>query len=488
MAFLLMCIMPILAMGGVGGKTDNRVVVGWVESKPSYVDKSVANQWNAADKAYKNIVRIYMEYKEDKWSGTGVFVSPKHVLTNTHVAKSCGKNGRRYCDITTSDGQNLQAKVVAYGGKDALDSSSSEVDWSLLEIIDKNFCGNHYFGYVSPTKSQSSLWRAGFGTLRVMTDDEIKFIKNVYTDMLIKIYDDKSNKKSEAENEEKQDSVSLAKIKARQAININEKQESGLYDDNGKQLSLKAVFTAQYQIRTDSNNSPKDLPKGLSAVPNGRSFIKDFLGDSKTLKMVKNCSVSSVSKGGWAEHNCQSWAGDSGSAIVNNNSQIVMLNSSGQRYITSEKEFINQGPVTEIIFKPDVVNLLNNAKNSCKTDLTVLQPALLVPKPAVQVPFLNSQSAKTSNSNEYSIGDECISSHLPPHASTGHYIKSGVNKYNCANGQKCSCSATACVDGYYLVVNASGNSQGWCYTRKCPSGKHLNIIDGYKTDTKCVDN
>ena len=116
-----------------------------------------------------------------------------------------------------------------------------------MQIIDKNFCGNHYFGYVSPTKSQSSLWRAGFGALRVMTDDEIKFIKNVYTDMLIKIYDDKSNKKSEAENEEKQDSVSLAKIKARQAININEKQESGLYDDNGKQLSLKAISNQNRQ-------------------------------------------------------------------------------------------------------------------------------------------------------------------------------------------------------------------------------------------------
>ena len=93
----------------------------------------------------------------------------------------------------------------------------------------------------------------------------------------------------------------------------------------------------------------------------------------------------------------------------------------------------------------------------------------------------------TPTPNERDIGGECLKSDLPPHSVAGHYIKSGLKKYDCKNGKVCSCAATECESGYYLVVNSNGWSQGWCYTRRCPTGKHLNIIDDVKTDTKCVD-
>ncbi len=76
------------------------------------------------------------------------------------------------------------------------------------------------------------------------------------------------------------------------------------------------------------------------------------------------------------------------------------------------------------------------------------------------------------------VGQACAAADLPQYATAGHYIKSG---------SAVKCAATECKDGTYLVVNGSGASQGWCSAAtKCPAGQHFNIIDGKKTDRKCV--
>jgi len=75
-------------------------------------------------------------------------------------------------------------------------------------------------------------------------------------------------------------------------------------------------------------------------------------------------------------------------------------------------------------------------------------------------------------------GDDCTGDQLPQYATAGKYINSGG---------KLKCAATACKNGTYLVVNASGASQGWCVAPSyCKNGTHLNIIENIKTDLKCV--
>ena len=73
----------------------------------------------------------------------------------------------------------------------------------------------------------------------------------------------------------------------------------------------------------------------------------------------------------------------------------------------------------------------------------------------------------------------CAKGDLPANATAG--------KYAIVN-QTVKCAATACKSGTYLVVDANGNSQGWCTGKKsCPAGQTMNIIDKTKTDNTCVE-
>ncbi len=49
------------------------------------------------------------------------------------------------------------------------------------------------------------------------------------------------------------------------------------------------------------------------------------------------------------------------------------------------------------------------------------------------------------------------------------------------------CVAKECNQDRYLVVNSKGESQGYCIANTCKAPKTLNIIDGTKTDKRCVD-
>lgn len=82
-------------------------------------------------------------------------------------------------------------------------------------------------------------------------------------------------------------------------------------------------------------------------------------------------------------------------------------------------------------------------------------------------------------------GEACLESDLNAvnFATAGVYVNSGGTL---------KCAATACKSGTYLVVNARGQSMGWCVAASyCKSTKKLNnhtlnIIDGTKTDLQCV--
>lgn len=95
---------------------------------------------------------------------------------------------------------------------------------------------------------------------------------------------------------------------------------------------------------------------------------------------------------------------------------------------------------------------------------------------------VNSNHDSGGNTAANAIGTDCNDADLPQYATTGTYIDNGVAVV---------CAATACQSGTYLVVNASGVSQGWCVASTYCNNKpntHLNIIDETKTDLQCVSN
>ena len=94
----------------------------------------------------------------------------------------------------------------------------------------------------------------------------------------------------------------------------------------------------------------------------------------------------------------------------------------------------------------------------------------------------NSNQDSGGNTADNVIGTNCNVADLPQYATAGTYINNGVGVV---------CAATACQSGTYLVVNASGVSQGWCVASTYCNNKpntHLNIIDETKTDLQCVSN
>lgn len=98
-----------------------------------------------------------------------------------------------------------------------------------------------------------------------------------------------------------------------------------------------------------------------------------------------------------------------------------------------------------------------------------------VEDPSMMGPFLPEGFERVT------VGANCTDADLPQYATSGTYINNGVGIV---------CAATACQSGTYLVVNASGVSQGWCVasTYCNDANTHLNIIDETKTDLQCVSN
>ena len=414
-AFLLLCMIPSIAFGTVAGNVDNREVIGWVGEKPEYIDKTgYRNIWNTTP--YNNYVCI----GSGKRCATGEFISPRHILTNVHVAHGCGLDINPECVIQTSDGKTLSAKTVFYGVRD-WDKSQTKTgnDWAILEITTPGFCSSHYFWH-NITTIGGNMWRAGFGQLRKLTPQDFDNIRNAY---------------------------------------IIAAHYTAQFDDTGLYVNYQNI----------ANNIMLNFQKEF-AKQTGENFVRDYLFDNGTLKLIDNCSIlERYNNNKMARHNCQSWPGDSGSSIQSRFNQIVLLHNSGLTTIGGQKHK-SSGISTSQIFSDEIMNVLNDSRKNCNATQTSKKTRY------------NSQSAIRK------IGVVCVESDLPPHASDGVYIKSASKKYDCSDGVACSCAATQCESGYYLVVNSNGDSQGWCYTHRCPTGQHLNIIDGIKTDTKCIDN
>ena len=464
------------AYAGISGSADKREVIGWIGDQPDYVSNfpSVRYIWNSSP--YSSIVQV----RSGTTRGTGEFISPRHVLTNAHVAQECGIGGKNDCKIYTSNNQELSAREVFYGVKltgvnGEFDSAkwykNRGNDWAVLEIVG-DYCHKEYRTPQKANATTDNLWRAGFGGLRVLDASDISAIRSAY--------------KTYLRSGGKPDARGMA------------------FGDSG------SVFSTKFQKFFD------EFKKNT-----GKDFIADYNQDSNTLKIIRDCKFTGLDKTSYnsrnvVKHSCDAWAGDSGSGIKDaSTNDLVGLDYAGTSYITTTKQDISldQAILAHTIYSPEIQEAIKQSMTSCTTNKPIKGTKPIEPKPIEQeppvwatpkepvvpaqnpVPPVQEPTKPTEpepvkptlEPKERELWGQCLASDLAqkPHAMAGRYIPHGLNDLECKGGKKCACAATACEEGWYLAASAKGTSNGYCRSGKCPKGKHPNIING-NLMTGCV--
>lgn len=486
---------------GISGNSDHRVVIGWDGVRPDYVSASTPNIWNTSP--YNSIVHVLPAYC------TGEFISPRHILTNSHCGAKCEIGGNQKCEIRTSDGLVLSAREV-FVGMPGLDNdqrwnNNQDKDWAILEIVD-DYCRKDYRKPQQASSTMGNLWMAGFGSLRVLYPSDISLIRQAY----------------------------IAYLKA-----------TGATDYDGIFIRDKDPnFNTKYKVFLSE----------LTRI-SGKDFWRDYDSDVNTLKLHTGCGFSGYYKDVPGDmvvlHTCDGWGGNSGSSIkTNSTNEVVGLHFGGWSYITTTDKNMATGEAImlyKFIYDPNIQSALEKAKRDCanwKPGTKPINPDPIEPKPNKKncdltcdnITFVTAGTSGCYNyagnerkcvaatgkhlrsdgmasdgtythtcvgydkssycigtqqpvpgheTSERKIGADCMSADLPAHATSGHYIGNGTNRLTCGTS-KCSCAATSCENGYYLATNARGYSMGWCRSGRCPKGKHPNIINGTKM-TGCVD-
>ena len=128
--------------------------------------------------------REYVNWSESPYnrfvyfeSGGGVctaqYVGRDVILTARHCVDDDGFTvGSKY-RITLHDGSKTYVTLEKYG-------PTKNEDWALLRVNDSNFYMDSYFD-VSATEQYIHIENTGFGYMRILSDEEIKYIKQVFT-------------------------------------------------------------------------------------------------------------------------------------------------------------------------------------------------------------------------------------------------------------------------------------------------------------------
>jgi len=220
---------------------------------------------------------------------TGVFISKNLILTNTHCALVC-KTG---CSAEFWNGINYETsgvKTVLYSDNyEPLNGS----DWALLSSDQESI----FYKQISPTTTSGQVFRGGYGILRVIEDDEIPFLKKLYSQTKEEFREACSKKfKSSAEF--------LGCINAH-------------LDEKLKQMGKEPLFA-------DQNNFKVQTCKILGNYPDNNKIVVT---------------------------DCDSSGGDSGAPLLRNDS-VVGLNSGGKQTIFGNKQANAYGIKTENFYWP----------------------------------------------------------------------------------------------------------------------------------------
>lgn len=223
------------------------------------------------DPNYRGIVRFNIGNNS---TCTGGFVAPNLVITNRHCAIHCIGNKKANCSISFFDGTTIRdnVKLIAHMKPNDHETLNGR-DWTLF-LVDTD---SQYYKSIAPqSPTNINIRRGGFGTLRVISDDELPKIKQI-TQQVYKNY--------------------LSECKTKSAKNP--------YACLNRHLD-------------------RELAK---------HNIKPIFGDGKQFK-VQTCTIlgKNPQHPTMLKTNCDSAGGDSGAPLLYNG-QIVGLNNSGPQNI-----------------------------------------------------------------------------------------------------------------------------------------------------------
>lgn len=219
-----------------------------------------------AEPEYNGVVKLI---SRNTVKGTGVFISKNIVLTNNHVVFAC-RNGceAEFWNGTEYERSNLT--VLEYNDKAKL---SDGTDWGLL-LSDKE---SKFYKPIAPMSLKGPVQRGGYGILRIIDDEEIPFLRDLY-------------KKTIKENREECSKTS----KVIECFNK-------LVDKKLKELGKKQLFKDGNNFKVQNCN---------------------IVGDSKKSNRI-------------VQTDCDSSGGDSGAPLLRNNT-IVGLNNVGMQSVFGE--------------------------------------------------------------------------------------------------------------------------------------------------------
>ena len=153
--------------GGYIGKYDNR------------------RYGSLSEPEYNSVVKLTMDRGI---RCTGGFISKDLILTNNHCMLSC----QHGCTAEFWNGSKYEisnAKIISFDPKAHGFSGS---DWGLL-VSDKE---SNFYKPIAPISTPGQVFRGGYGVLRVINDDEIPFLKQIYSQTIEEFKEDCNKQKN----------------------------------------------------------------------------------------------------------------------------------------------------------------------------------------------------------------------------------------------------------------------------------------------------
>ena len=284
--FLLLMFVPTFVFGDM---------VGYSGDKRRYVTEKEKSQF-----PYNTVVRI----NDDENSGTGTFVSKDVILTCKHVIDAVADE--EHINYYTADGQKHIGNVKY--------NKDSKPDIGF--IIDTNaFVGNVL--NVSPVATSSNnLMVIGYDSLKPLSNEEIKIIKNLYSDWL---------------------------------------------NENGGKITATNAYKAMAEIDTIISiqyNCTSENQKNCVHCSGKEWCIFD---DANNMKVREGCKVTNINSGIYTD--CPAAPGASGSAVIDKDTmQIIGVACSVmQPQIGQNKDASSNAVKSEVYYK--ALNNLINALN-----------------------------------------------------------------------------------------------------------------------------
>lgn len=278
--FLMLMIIPSMVFADM---------VGYSGDKRRYVTEDEKSQF-----PYNTVVRF-----DDKGNpGTGTFVSKDIMLTCRHVVDDTG--AENFIDYYTSDGKKHTGYVANYI-KDY--KSTHDFAW----VIDENAFSGQVLNIAPETKYSNNLMVIGYDSLKPLSDDEIKILKQLYAKWI---------------------------------------------QDNGRVTSYNA-YKAMAEISAEAimNHSCSSLEQKDCIRCSQDSDIWCLFGDSTNMKVRTGCKITAVKDMIYTD--CPGAPGASGSAVIDINSgQIIgILCEIGKPQIGQDKDAMSLAVRPEIYYK-----------------------------------------------------------------------------------------------------------------------------------------